>query len=80
MLLFSLVICNFCYFQAAEQSLRVGLWDFLLTLSGSDLPLRNVDDLAQMLGPYRGTVYSGYSQTVGWGNYHKWKGDIFTEV
>ncbi len=34
----------------------MGLWDFAVTLSGSDLPLRSVDDFALALAPHRGIL------------------------
>ncbi len=40
--------------QAMEELLRMGVWDFSMTLSGTDLPIRNVDDLALALAPHRG--------------------------
>ncbi|XP_064630012.1 uncharacterized protein LOC135488948 [Lineus longissimus] len=38
-----------CY----EELLRMGIWDFIVNLSGSDLALRDVDDLAAALAPHR---------------------------
>ena len=32
----------------------MGAWDFVINLSGSDLPLRDVDDTAAMLASARG--------------------------
>jgi len=29
------------------------MWDFAINLSGADLPLRDVDDLAMALAPHR---------------------------
>ncbi|KAK8381700.1 hypothetical protein O3P69_015028 [Scylla paramamosain] len=40
--------------EAFEELLRMGHWDFAINLSGADLPLRDVDDLAATLAPYRG--------------------------
>ncbi|GFS92978.1 xylosyltransferase 1 [Nephila pilipes] len=37
--------------------LRFGFWDFLINLSENDIPLRNVDDLAIALTPYRGSSF-----------------------
>ena len=56
---------NFCqtYFihvmhliwQCFEELIRMGVWDFVVMLSGRDLALRNVKDMAATLAPYRGT-------------------------
>ncbi|XP_045138158.1 uncharacterized protein LOC123520188 [Portunus trituberculatus] len=43
--------------EAFEELLRMGHWDFAINLSGADLPLRDVDDLAATLAPYRGTNF-----------------------
>ncbi|XP_078578373.1 uncharacterized protein LOC144863225 [Branchiostoma floridae x Branchiostoma japonicum] len=40
--------------EATEELLRMGSWDFVINLSGSDLALRDVDDIAAALAPYRG--------------------------
>ncbi|CAL4101596.1 unnamed protein product, partial [Meganyctiphanes norvegica] len=40
--------------EVFEELLRMGLWDFAIKLSGADLPLRDVDDLAATLAAYRG--------------------------
>ncbi|KAI8480472.1 hypothetical protein Bbelb_418000 [Branchiostoma belcheri] len=39
--------------QATEELLRMGSWDFVINLSGSDLALRDVDDMAAALAPHR---------------------------
>ena len=41
----------------------MGIWDFTVTLSGSDLPLRDVDDMAAALAPHRGTNFNIPSKT-----------------
>ena len=33
-----------------------GIWDFAINLSGADLPLRSVEDLAFTLAPYRDEI------------------------
>ncbi|XP_076054991.1 uncharacterized protein LOC143033436 isoform X2 [Oratosquilla oratoria] len=43
--------------ECFEELLRMGIWDFVVKMSGSDLPLRDVDDLAATLAPYRGTSF-----------------------
>ncbi|CAH1257756.1 XYLT2 [Branchiostoma lanceolatum] len=40
--------------EATEEVLRMGSWDFVINLSGSDLALRDVDDIAAVLAAYRG--------------------------
>jgi hypothetical protein len=44
------------------------VWDTLVLLSGSDLPLRNVDDAALALAPYRGqnliALHTGYPRNA----------------
>ena len=40
--------------QQFEELARMGVWDFLINMSGSDLNLRDIDDLALALAPYRG--------------------------
>ncbi|XP_069183933.1 uncharacterized protein [Procambarus clarkii] len=40
--------------EAFEELLRMGVWDFAVKMSGSELPLRDVDDLSATLAPYRG--------------------------
>ncbi|XP_067125300.1 uncharacterized protein [Centruroides vittatus] len=48
--------------ECFEELLRRGLWDFAINLSGADLPLRDVDDLAAALADYRG--YNFFSHAV----------------
>ncbi|KAG0725831.1 Xylosyltransferase 1 [Chionoecetes opilio] len=43
--------------ESYEELLRMGLWDFAVNLSGADMPLRDVDDLAATLAPYRGVSF-----------------------
>ncbi|XP_050688758.1 uncharacterized protein LOC126981531 isoform X2 [Eriocheir sinensis] len=43
--------------ESFEELLRMGRWDFAVKLSGADLPLRDVDDLAATLAPYRGMSF-----------------------
>ena len=40
--------------QCLEELLQMGPWDFAIPLSGRDLPLRPVADMAVTLAPYRG--------------------------
>lgn len=43
----------------------MGIWDFVINLSGSDLPIRDIDDLAAALARERGKnlVCSYYSKS-----------------
>ncbi|XP_076345847.1 uncharacterized protein LOC143244653 isoform X2 [Tachypleus tridentatus] len=43
--------------EGFEELLRMGTWDFAINLSGADLPLRDVDDLAAALAQYRGLTF-----------------------
>ena len=38
--------------EAYEELCRMGTWDFAINLSGSDLPLRSVEDLSLALGTF----------------------------
>ncbi|GFR19944.1 xylosyltransferase 1, partial [Trichonephila clavata] len=40
-----------------EELLNFGFWDFVINLYENDIPLRNVDDLAIALTPYRGSSF-----------------------
>ncbi len=40
--------------EAYEELCRMGLWDFAINLSGADMTLRSVEDLALALAPHRG--------------------------
>lgn len=42
------------HLEQFEELARMGVWDFIINMSGSDLNLRDVDDLALALAPYRG--------------------------
>ena len=42
----------------------MGLWDFVINMSGADLSLRNVDDLALALAPYRGHNFFAFHGNV----------------
>ncbi|XP_033125227.1 xylosyltransferase 2-like, partial [Anneissia japonica] len=39
--------------EGIEELARMGVWDFVINLSGSDLPFTDVDDLAAMYASYR---------------------------
>lgn len=39
----------------------MGAWDFVINLSGSDLPLRDVDDTAAMLASARGNGHEYFT-------------------
>ncbi len=39
--------------EGLEELCRMGLWDFAVSMSGSDLPLRGVEDLEHTLVPHR---------------------------
>ncbi|KAF0289120.1 Xylosyltransferase 1 [Amphibalanus amphitrite] len=43
--------------EALEELLRAGLWDHALLLSGADLPLRGVDELAAALAAHRSVSF-----------------------
>ncbi|XP_038070880.1 uncharacterized protein LOC119739847 [Patiria miniata] len=43
--------------EGFEELLRMGAWDFVINLSGSDLPIRDVDDVAAMLASARGSNF-----------------------
>lgn len=47
--------------ECFEELLRRGLWDFAINLSGADLPLRDVDDLAASLAEYRGLNFFSHA-------------------
>ncbi|CAL1272389.1 unnamed protein product [Larinioides sclopetarius] len=40
--------------EGFSELLCLGSWDFVISLSENDIPLRNIDDLAAALSPYRG--------------------------
>ncbi|KAK7077132.1 hypothetical protein SK128_007441 [Halocaridina rubra] len=40
--------------ESFEELLRMAPWDFGVKLSGADMPIRDIDDLAAALAPYRG--------------------------
>ncbi|XP_033119442.1 uncharacterized protein LOC117118836 [Anneissia japonica] len=40
--------------EGFEELMRMGVWDFVINLSGADLPIRDVDDLAAMFSTARG--------------------------
>ena len=42
----------------------MGVWDFLINMSGSDLNLRDIDDLALALAPYRGHNFFAFHGNV----------------
>lgn len=50
--------------EGYEELLRMGVWEFLINLSGADLPLRDVDDISAMLAAYRG--YNFMRQNGNW--------------
>lgn len=43
--------------ESLEELLQMGMWDHAVKVSGSDLPLRDVDDLSATLAPYRGVNF-----------------------
>ncbi|XP_071039767.1 uncharacterized protein [Parasteatoda tepidariorum] len=43
--------------EAYENLLHLGIWDFVVTLNEDDVLLRNIDDLAIALAPYRGLSF-----------------------
>ncbi len=46
--------------EGLEELCRMGLWDFAVSMSGSDLPLRGVEDLEHTLVPHRGKSVISY--------------------
>lgn len=43
--------------EGFQELLDFGFWDFVINLFENDVPLRNVDDLAVALTPYRGSSF-----------------------
>ncbi|XP_077992130.1 uncharacterized protein LOC144446252 [Glandiceps talaboti] len=43
--------------ECFEELVRMGAWDFIINLSGADLPIRDVDDVAAALAPARGHTF-----------------------
>ena len=52
------------HLEQFEELSRMGLWDFVINMSGADLSLRNVDDLAMALAPYRGHNFFAFHGNV----------------
>ncbi|KAG1654611.1 NADPH-dependent diflavin oxidoreductase 1 [Nymphon striatum] len=50
--------------ECFEELLRMGTWDFVINLSGADLPLRNVDDLAAALATQRGNILIPHENVI----------------
>ncbi|CAM1317785.1 Uncharacterised protein g6840 [Pycnogonum litorale] len=48
------------FLECYEELLRIGFWDFVINLSGSDLPIRNMDDLGFSLAAHRGHSFVPY--------------------
>ena len=46
--------------EAYEELCRMGVWDFVIDLSGADLPLRKVEDLSLALAPYRNQSFLAF--------------------
>ena len=65
-------------FEVQEELCRLGIWDYIVDLSGADLPLRSVDDLALTLAPYRGTTFLSFHGT-GYYNAPNWDGTEATK-
>ena len=53
-IIMKIISYNNGFLQGFEELLRMGIWDFSFVISGSDLPLRDIDDMAAMLAPHRG--------------------------
>ena len=47
-----------------EELCRMGLWDFMINMSGADLAIRNVDDLSLALAPYRGQNFFAFHGNI----------------
>ena len=52
------------HLEQFEELSRMGLWDFVINMSGADLSLRNIDDLAMALAPYRGHNFFAFHGNV----------------
>ena len=52
------------HLEQFEELARMGVWDFLINMSGSDLNLRDIDDLALALAPYRGHNFFAFHGNV----------------
>lgn len=48
--------------EAYEELCRLGTWDFVIDLSGADLPLRSVRDLSFALAPFRNQSFIAFHQ------------------
>ena len=42
----------------------MGVWDFVINMSGADLSIRSVDDLSLALAPYRGHSFFAFHGNV----------------
>ena len=47
-----------------EELCRMGVWDFVINMSGADLSVRSVDDLSLALAPYRGHNFFAFHGNV----------------
>ena len=52
------------HLEQFEELARMGVWDFLINMSGSDLNLRDINDLALALAPYRGHNFFAFHGNV----------------
>lgn len=49
--------------EAYEELCRLGTWDFVIDLSGADLPLRSMEDLSFALAPFRNQSFFAFHGT-----------------
>ena len=52
------------HLEQFEELARMGIWDFVINMSGSDLSVRNVDDLSLALAPHRGHNFFAFHGNV----------------
>ena len=52
------------HLEQFEELCRMGIWDFVINMSGADLNIRGVDDLSMALAPYRGHNFFAFHGNV----------------
>ena len=52
------------HLEQFEELAQMGIWDFVINMSGSDLSIRNVDDLSLALAPHRGHNFFAFQGNV----------------
>ena len=43
-----------------EELCRMGIWDFMINMSGADLAMRSIEDISMALAPYRGHSFFAF--------------------